>query len=300
MNLFHLLYTLSPEEWLQKIYNKIRTQNNSPTIRNTLSSSKHMRSQRLYDFLSRYETIIAKNHSWVPIDFKGRNVIEIGTGPAMGWAPLAVFLGCAHFTCIEPFYNPGILDSPIFIRQYLLGVHKDLTALYGQRMTFEIFLKYLKERVRIVRKKFLEADTDGPFEVVLSNSCLEHIHPLDATIQRLKSLSAQNCRFIHVVDFGNHLQPEHPFNDIYIVKPEEYFAKHGKNINLHRASDVLEILRNAGFDTSLTPWYYYKNFYYQKPITYWTNQYSEEDLFLKCGIFSDTTSIKTPKTGEEK
>ena len=289
MNLLRQFYELSPREWGWKVRRKLRLQNNNePTVEEITSSSKNMRSQRLYDFLSRYEAIIAKRQSWTPIDFKDRNVIELGTGPSLGWAPLAVFLGCDHFTCIEPFCNPCILDYPAFIRRYLLYLHKNLSALYGQRMTFDIFLTRLKERVRIVRKNFLEADVEGFFEVALSNSCLEHITPLDMTLARLRSLSAPECRFIHVVDFGNHLQAENPFNEMYIFEPEAYFAKYGRHINLLRGPDILQIFRDAGFNTSLVPYYHYQEFYRQTPISYWTKQYLEEDLFLKCGIFTDT------------
>ncbi len=289
MNLLRQLYELSPREWGRKVHTKLRPHNNDgPAVEETLSSSKYTRSQRLYDFLSRYEAVIAKHRPWTPINFKERNVVELGAGPALGWAPLAVFLGCARFTCVEPFYNPAILEAPSFIRRYLLYIHKDLSALYGPRMTFEVFLTYLKERVWVIRKEFLKADTDMPFEVALSNSCLEHITPLDKTIARLKSLSAPSCRFIHVVDFGNHLQAENPFNEIYTVEPEAYFAKHGKKINLLRGPDILRIFRDAGFDTSLVPYYYHQELYHQTPINYWTKRYSEEDLFLKCGIFTDT------------
>jgi hypothetical protein len=262
-----------------------------PSVKDVLSSQKHMRSQRLYDYLSRYEAIITRRHTWTPIDFTDRKVVELGSGPVLGWAPLAVFLGCSSYTCVEPFYNPAILDIPSFIQRYLMQIYKDLSALYGPSMTFEEYLKRLKERIQIVQKRFLEVDLDGSFDIALSNSCLEHVFPLDATIARLKNLSAPKCRFIHVVDFGNHQQSNHPFNNIYTVEPEAYLAKYGKKINLLRASDILSIFRDAGFEVSLTPYYHCREFFSETPIPYWTKRYSENILFLKTGIFFSSANV---------
>lgn len=242
MNPLLQLYELPPKEWGRRAVAKLKSCNNRRlTIDEILSSSKHMRPQRMYDYLSRYETIVARYYSWTPIDFTGRVVVELGAGPVLGWAPLAVFLGCAQYTCIDPSCNPAILEDPRFIRRYLLYVHKDLSALYGSRMTFETFLMKLRERIRVISKEVLETDLSGSFEVILSNSCLEHIFPLDATIVRLKSLSSPDCRFIHLVDFGSHRQGINPFNGMYIVEPASYFTRYGKNINLLRGPDVLQI-----------------------------------------------------------
>lgn len=285
LRLLRRMMEVPPKDWVRKTKLKLGMKGSGqPEIADILASAKDMRFQRPYDYLSRYEAIIARHCEWTPIRFEESNVIELGSGPVLGWGPLAVFLGCESYTCVDPFFNPDILDESDFVEGYLLGLYKDLSALYGSRLKFENYVSSLKRRIIAEHNHFLEADVKGPFDVALSNSCLEHVFPFKETIVRLRGVTAENCRFLHLVDFGNHMSKLRPFSEIYRVKPEEYFEKKGRAVNLLRGTDMLDIFREAGFQAALIPYYSHPEGYDETPDSYWTERYSEETLFLKAGL----------------
>jgi hypothetical protein len=287
LRLLRRMMEVPPKDWVHKAKIKLGMKRSDlPDITDILADPKNVRFQRPYDFLSRYEAIIARHHEWEPIRFENSRVIELGSGPVLGWGPLAVFLGCESYTCVDPFFNPNILDDPVFVNRYLLGLYKDLSALYGSRINFEDYVSSLKSRIIVKRSHFLESDVEGPFDVVLSNSCLEHVFPLKETIIHLRSVTTENCRFLHLVDFGNHISKEKPFSDIYRIRPEEFLEKNGQSINLLRGPDMLRIFQEAGFQAALIPYYSQPEGHDETFDSYWTGLYSEETLFLKAGLIA--------------
>ncbi len=272
---------------MRRIKRKLSSeQKNYYGLQDIIESPKHMRPQRMFDYLSRYQAILRRHLDWDDLNFVGQRVLELGCGPLAGWAPMAVFLGCQTYTCVEPMFNPAALESKSIIEKYYLPVYKDLSAIYGPNWEFDSFLQSIKVKVRVSKEEFLAASVDGPFDIVLSNSCLEHVFPLDVTLKKLREVCRDSARFIHLVDFGNHRGTRNPFEGMYSVEPSKYFAKYGKHINLLRASDVLACLRNAGFETVLVPYYTFQEFHQENIHPYWSDMYSEGDLFLKAGIFA--------------
>ncbi len=291
MRLMKRLLEVPPKDWGRKVQAKLGLrQTDIPEVEDILSSRKHMRPQRHYDFLSRYEAILSANCSWEPISFDGKRVIEMGSGPVLGWAAMGVFLGCEEYFCVDPYFNPKILEAPAYKDAYLLNVYKDLSALYSQRMTFEEFLSRMDERVVIVREVLLDSNLEGKFDLALSNSCFEHVFPLEETIVRLHELTAPGGRFIHLVDFGNHQGTKSPFEGLYTVTPEERFAKNGRLVNLARGKDVLRIFKEAGFEAVLVPYCPFPEYYNETPISYWTERYTAEELFLKTALIAGPVS----------
>ena len=292
-NILKLLYDLPPRTVLRHIKRKF----SSPSKRiyyleEVLESPKYMRPQRMFDFINRYQLILTRRLDWKELDFVDRRVVEIGAGPLLGWGPLAVFLGCQSYTCVEPMFNPAILESSAVIEGYFLPLYKDLSAIYGPRKTFEHFFESITEKVSVLRDEFLSANVDGPFDIVLSNSCLEHLSPLDETLRKLRDVCITDVRFIHLVDFGNHRGTRGPFDGMYSIEPQEYFSRYGEKINLARAPDVLRCLREAGFDAVMVPYYSCKEHYDEKSHSYWYERYNEEDLFLKVALFVDAAPPK--------
>jgi hypothetical protein len=57
-------------------------------------------------------------------------------------------------------------------------------------------------------------------------------------------------------------------------------------VNLHRAPDILRIFQDNGFDTTLTPYYHYREFFDETVLPYWSDRFSEDDLFLKAGLIA--------------
>ena len=109
--------------------------------------------------------------------------------------------------------------------------------------TLPRFEQALRERIAIHRCGFEAAPIAGPVDIVLSQSCLEHVFPLEATIEKLAAIQTPQTRFLHLVDFGNHYPTGNPFDGLYEQPPDDYIARRGKAINLQRAPDVLEPVR---------------------------------------------------------
>ena len=108
-------------------------------------SPKYARSQRLYDFYHRYNTIVSHHSTWTCPDFRSQTILELGPGPLLGWGPLAVFHQCAQYFGIEPNYNQEIIDDLRFRQIYLLNVHRDLCAIYNQNTNFESFQQAIRD-----------------------------------------------------------------------------------------------------------------------------------------------------------
>ena len=247
-------------------------------------SPKHMRSQRLYDFFHRYITIARHHSDWSFPGFQGATIVELGPGPLMGWGPLAVFDQCEMFIGIEPSFNQKLLEDSRFTDIYLLGVHRDLCALYNQEIAFVEFQKAVEER--IVGFKSIESlDENTYVDIMLSNSCLEHIIDLKSTINTLYQRATPGSVFLHCVDFGSHLSKTDPFSAIYSSPPTTKGIDPIMGINFLRPPDILDIFRSAGFIVECIPYYSAPQSTSQKLSSYWSDNYSPEELFLKVGIF---------------
>ncbi len=244
-----------------------------------------MRAQRSYDFLSRYEAILAKNHDWSPIDFSSKRVLELGSGPVLGWGPYAIFRGAQSYVGCDPSSNQDILKESRFVKRYCLPLYRDLSALFGTSLSFADFLEAMETNMQFESRKTLEADLEGPFDIVLSNSCLEHITPLQKTIDHIASLTAPGGRMLHLVDFGNHKATENPFEGLYNQPRQQYLETHGEHINLHRAPDVKSFLEQAGLQVLQSEYYSAPEFFSDEIHDYWKDRYSESVLFQRVMIF---------------
>jgi len=292
-NVIKTIYTLPPRTVIRKFRQKLLGNSSHVfCLEDIVGSPKHMRAQRGFDFLNRYQSILKRHLKWEELNFKGKHVLEIGSGPLLGWAPLSILMGCQSYTCVEPMFNPAVLGSDIIVEKYFLPLYKDINALYDSGISFKQFIDSLKKRVNIEKKELLEAQLSNSFDITLSNSCLEHIFHLHKNLAKLKSMSSLNNRFLHLVDLGNHRGTRNPFEGMYTTNPEAYYSKYGKNINLLRASDIQGLFDKAGFKTSMTLYYSFKDLYNEKISPYWSGQYKEEELFMKTVIITEQTESK--------
>lgn len=281
-----ILYDLPPKASVRLIKRKLFGAQ-SLKCDDLAGDPKLMRTQRMYDFLSRYEAILQRSIGWKPLEWQGKSVCEIGCGPMFGFLPMAVFLGARHCMGVEPEIVSGVLDNDRLRQFYFKPLHNDLSAIYGERMDFESFMRALQERMVIKNVEILALESGGQaFDIVLSNSCLEHVSPLDKSLAHLAGLCAPDCRFIHSVDFSNHRDKANPFGGIYTRTPEAYFRKYGRGVNLHRASDVLRLLGEAGFDACMTPYAVVPEHLPEKPAKHWTERYETTDMATRVALFS--------------
>ncbi len=280
----HTLYTSPPKRILQKIKAKIAGRRKDVCTEDVFEESpKYTQPQRMTNFFLRYERIVRRVYPDWKIDFEGRRVLEIGGGPFFGWGLFAIFMGCARYVCVEPEFNPSLLEHPK-AKHFFWLTHKDLTALFGPRINYADFKRAIKERVVVYRKYIEDFTEEEGFDILLSNSTFEHIHALDATLTRLKAVAKNHVQFLHVVDFGNHRDAVSPLKGLYTQSPEQYFKRHGKMITLKKAPDILRILEAHGFPAEMVPYYSLDEL--PDAITpWWQERYTYEDLLLKVGIF---------------
>ncbi len=280
------LYNLPPREVVHQIRRRLPLLRQTEESLHRLLNSNKLRAGRPYDFLTRYQAIVQRQYPWPDIDFADQRIIELGSGPLLGWGPMAVFLGCAQYVAVEPGYNPDIPGDPRIIDRYFRPMHKDLCALYGPRLDLDAFLAAMAQRIEPVSAEFLKAEIAGRFDLSLSNSCLEHIFPLAPSLRRLGELSAPGARFLHLVDFGNHRDKNRPFAGLYRDPPDAYLARHGRSINLHRPPDILAMFHDAGLAAALVPYYSAAETHDESIAPHWRERYDDDALFLKAGLFA--------------
>jgi hypothetical protein len=297
MNVIKRLWELPPKEVVRKIGQRLTSR---PTfdVDEILASPKLMRSQRFQDFFSRYEAILARTRGWTPLDFRGQTVMELGCGPMLGFAPIAVFRGAESYVGVEPGTGKHALNEPRILDSYFKGVYRDLKGIYGGDQTFDQFVEAMQERVTVISKPLLEVQLEKKADVLISNSCLEHIVPFEESIQALRGLCADDCRMINLVDFGSHRAGRSPFDNMYIGTREAYLEKFGRHVNLKRGPDMLKAFEAAGFDVDLVPYTEMRDSYDGPVDEYWTKQFSEQELFLKTGILFGPAS-RFPKQQPE-
>jgi hypothetical protein len=249
-----------------------------------LSSAKHGRGIRFAELLLRQEAVVRRAMPWQPLEFEGARVVEIGCGPLAGFGPLAVFCGAASFESAEPEWDASLFFNAEISERYLRTFHADLCALYGPRMDFDVFTGALKDSMTIYRCGFEAAPVKGPVDVVLSQSCLEHVFPFEATVAKLASMQRKSTRFLHLVDFGNHYPTGNPFDGLYEQPPADYIARRGNAINLLRAPDVENLFAHHGIPVAMIASRVMGDSYSGTIHPWWQERYDNTALFTQLAL----------------
>ncbi len=254
------------------------------TAKDLLNSVKHRHGIRFAEFLLRQEAVLTREIGWKPLDFEDARVVEVGCGPLAGYGPLAIFRGASSFESAEPEWDPDLFASDEISQRYLYTLHADLTALYGPRMEFEAFRRKLKEKIQVYRGGFETAPINGAADIILSQSCLEHVFPLDETVSRLAELQSERTRFLHLVDFGNHYLTPNPFDGLYEEPPEAYIARRGKAINMARMNDVDKLFASHGIAARVVPTRVVPDTYRGAIHPWWRERYDDAALFTQLAL----------------
>jgi hypothetical protein len=280
------LLTLTPLETIRLLRRRLPVLRGGPawTARELLSSQKHSRGIRFAELLLRQEAVVRRHLPWEPLDFAGRHVVEIGCGPLAGFGPLAVFCGAASFRSAEPEWDAELFASEPIQRQYLLEFHSDLVALYGSRMDFREFQEALSARMVIHQTPFERAPIEGPVDVILSQSCLEHVFPLDATIRKLAAIQTRHTRFLHLVDFGNHYPTGDPFEGLYEQPAAAYIARRGQAINLLRSPDIATLFAQYEIPARVIPSRVLADVHSGMIDPWWRERYDDPALFTQLAL----------------
>lgn len=292
-----VFWNTPPRDFFRLVKSKLRRGRSSHfTLIDLLNSPGLLRPTKAHDFLHRYEMALARHGHWPPLDFTDKRVLELGCGPLLGFAPLAIFLGCSEYLCVEPMLNMEFVQAEVLVHRYWHPLHEDLCALYGKRCTLDEFMHLLRDKVVPAPSDLPSADINGAIDISLSNSCLEHIEGLSKTLEVLAGITAPNGRFIHLVNFGSHRPARNPFQPLYSVSPESFRAKYGNKINMIRYPEMLDLFNAAGLPARMVPLYTSPYEFEGDVHPAWADRFSWEELWTKAALIVDTTGIPTPES----
>jgi hypothetical protein len=280
------LLSLTPRESWRILRHRVPGLRGGPSWQphELIYSPKHGRGIRFAELLLRQEAVIRRAMSWEPLDFDGRRVVEVGCGPLGGYGPLAIFCGASAFESAEPEWDPLLFESPEVTDKYHFIFYADLVALYGPRMDFAEFRKRLRERMNIQRCGFEQFTADGKADVVISQSCLEHVFPIEGTMDKLAEIQTQATRFLHLVDFGNHYPTGNPLDGLYEQPRDDYIARRGKAMNLLRAPDIDALFKSRNIPARVVPSRNVKETYRGTIHPWWRERYDDTALFTQLAL----------------
>ena len=223
--------------------------------RHDLRTSKYSSPTAEIDRFERYARVCLKHGHADPRDLLLSSVVlELGCGPVLGIAPMAVFRGAEALYYSEPAFNPDLLRSEFVVEAYFRPLHAELCAQFHPAsdtfLDFEIYYETLLGSCHS-----LDASTpEDAVDFVYSNSVLEHIPPeqLREVLGRVRYLCAPRARFLHAVDFTDHLGGAFPFEGIYWAEPPNDRGSLG--INLLRPDELQDVFEGAGFEVGMIPY----------------------------------------------
>jgi hypothetical protein len=288
MSRLSYLLSITPRETWRILRHRLPGLRGGPawTADELLTSSKHGRGVRFAELLLRQEAIVRRHMPWEPLDFEGRRVVEVGCGPLAGYGPLAVFCGAMRFESADPEWDERLFSSDEIAERYLRTFHADLVGLYGQRMDFAQFRQALAEKLLIHRCGFETAHIERPVDIVLSQSCLEHLFPIEKALDKLAAIQTPATRSLHLVDFGNHYPTVNPFDGLYDCPPTEYIRRRGAAINLLRAPDVAALFANRGIQVRMIVSREISGPLPKKPNAWWCERYDDDALQTQLALFA--------------
>ena len=174
-------------------------------LQTILAKPFHMDARRVVDRFLRYERVLHKKSAWTSLDFESKCLLEIGCGPLLGVGPIAVYLGAKKYVCVEPRYQPDVLESDVVRTRFFLPFYQQLDALFDRGLSFDEFIDRIKTRIRIEAVTIEDYKHVGDrMDIVYSNGVLNHIGDLDRAVALIRQVSHESTRQFHVVNFTDH------------------------------------------------------------------------------------------------
>jgi SAM-dependent methyltransferase len=253
-------------------------------LKTVLGSSYHMDARKPVDRFLRYERILHIKLRWAALRFEERDVLEIGSGPLLGWGPLAVYLGARSYACVEPRFRQEVLDSTDVQVRFFLPFHQQLEAIYDAHVSFDEFIHRIRSRIVVYSSPIETCRLPRQSaDLVISRDVLQHVADLDGAVRQMCRASRTGAMHFHLVNFTDLVSPPNdPFRELYRLTPVEYFEKDSL-LNLKRPSDMTTLFRSAGFPVALVPYYVDPDIASRKIADYW-KRYELHDLAVQMGF----------------
>jgi hypothetical protein len=243
-----------------------------------------MDARKPVDRLLRYERVLAVRGR-PGLDFAGRNALEIGSGPMLGWGPVAVYLDARSYVCVEPRFRPEVLEAEEVWIRFFLPLYQQLEALFARGLSFDDFSDRVRSRIDVhqVSMERCEMD-DASADLMISNNVLQHVADLERAVRQIRRVSCEGAQQFHIVHFTDHMSPPNdPFGEIYRVEPDEYFARDSL-LNLKRPSEISALFRGAGIPVDMVPFIVDAAVEPRALSSYW-RRFDPSDLAIQIAFF---------------
>jgi SAM-dependent methyltransferase len=277
----------SPSENVRALGVKLRTGSADFDygLQTVLRSPHHMDARRPIDRFFRYQRVLRNQIPWQDLQLEGKTVLEIGSGPLLGWAPLAVYLGCERYYCVEPRMRFEPLGCKEIEARFLLPMHQQLEALFERRLAFADFKKRLRDRTRCLHQVFERCQLpDAKVDLLFSNNVLQHVADVESCFEQMRRVCRPSTQQFHVIHFTDHESPpDRPFDVIYSRSPKQYFETRSL-LNLKRPSEVLELFERNGMHVRLVPYYRDEAFSMREVHPDW-RRFESGDLDIQIAFF---------------
>jgi len=254
-------------------------------LESILRSRYHMDARKPVDRLLRYERVLHTQAKWPRLDFAGCNALEVGSGPMLGWGPIAVYLDARRYVCIEPRFRPEVLQAEEVWIGFFLPLYQQLEALFARGVSFNDFSDRVRSRIHVHQVSVEQCEMDdASADLVISNGVLQHVADLERAVQQIRRVSCEGAKQFHVVHFTDHMSPPNdPFREIYRVEPDEYFARDSL-LNLKRPSEIAALFRGEGIPVNMVPFVVDAAAEPRALSSYW-RRFDPSDLAIQIAFF---------------
>lgn len=254
-------------------------------LEEVLASSWHMDGTRQIDRLFRYQRVVANKVEFPAIEFSGARVLELGCGPLLGWGPIAAYLGCRSYLCIDPNLNPAVIGSSRVRDRYLFPLYQQLDAIFSAGVAFDEFLHRTATGIDTRVAAFEDCELPkAAIDLVISNGVLQHVKDLPGFIHTMRNASKPEAQHFHVVNFADHPKdPRRPFATMYSMEPEEYLRQ-SDLLNLKRPSELAALFAAQGLEMRFVPYYTDPDIIATMKAQYW-KRFNDYDLSIQMGFF---------------
>jgi len=209
---------------------------------------KHRQWNRLPYYLELFREFAER--AGCELDFRTRRVLEIGAGPALGFAPLALIDGATSCSIVDPGFLEFRGDRR-FRDEFLYplwSTHARLTR-QDSMLGYGEFLSRV-DAIDVHRVPIEELQSSNePWDIVLSKSCLEHVGDLGRAVEVCHRASANGSVHLHYVDFTMHREVDRvgsPFGLTYRRSRNdnpEYLGSPSGLVNLLRHTEISDIFK---------------------------------------------------------
>lgn len=185
-------------------------------------------------------------------NLQGKQILELGPGPACAWALLLVCRG-ATVSVVDPY--PAVWDEEYHSRFFATlrdrldatpGVDtRPLDALLGSGTFSQTVLRRCVDPVEEMELP------DESFDIVFSNAVGEHFYDCAAAFEQLSRVTKSGGWGFHWIDFRDHRDFTRPLEYLLMSDGEfarEFGLRRGEIGNRLRANEMCAVIEQSGFE----------------------------------------------------